>query len=147
MEVKNFVITNCDAFVNSLVQELIYQGISYTQIDNEIHFLDHIFRFYDVTTQEKMQQVQEDALVLVVSEGVEQLKKQTAFFQDPEKMLSTSMSKADSFIGMKKECSLRDPFSCSGGVFMLDDGKKSYHKQMIKKQNRSANIRLKNNIR
>ena len=47
MKVKNYIVENRDLFINCLEQELCRNNILYVKIDNEIHFLDQLIRFYD----------------------------------------------------------------------------------------------------
>lgn len=48
MKVHNILINRKDEYIELLVRELIKYGINYLQIDNEIHFDNRIFRFYDI---------------------------------------------------------------------------------------------------
>ena len=48
MRVVNVAVSNKEYFLEILVRDLISRGVSYVQIENEFHFLDHIYRFYDV---------------------------------------------------------------------------------------------------
>ena len=48
MIVKNIVVSDRDFFTENLVRDLIQHQISYVQIENEFHFLNYIFRFYDM---------------------------------------------------------------------------------------------------
>lgn len=45
--VSNILVNNLEEFKEQLIKDLISLGISYVQIDNEFHFLDRIYRFYD----------------------------------------------------------------------------------------------------
>lgn len=47
MKVKNYIIENYQVFMDQLEKELCQNNISYVRIDNEIHFLDKIIRFYE----------------------------------------------------------------------------------------------------
>lgn len=47
MQVKNILVTNKEVFIELLIKELINNCISYVQIDNEFHFEDKIYRFFD----------------------------------------------------------------------------------------------------
>lgn len=47
MKVKNILVENRNEFQELLIRELINNEISYVQIENEFHFLDKIYRFYD----------------------------------------------------------------------------------------------------
>lgn len=48
MQVKNYIVENYRLLLDCLEMELCKNGISYVRIDNEIHFLDRIIRFYDM---------------------------------------------------------------------------------------------------
>lgn len=47
MIVKNVFVFNRDTFEDDLIKELIVNGVSYVQIDHEIHFDNYIYRFHD----------------------------------------------------------------------------------------------------
>lgn len=49
MGVFNIAVSRRDKFVEYLARNLILEGISYVQIDNEFHFFDNIYRFYDAS--------------------------------------------------------------------------------------------------
>lgn len=48
MRVVNIAVSNKEYFLEILIRDLISKRISYVQIENEFHFLDHIYRFYDI---------------------------------------------------------------------------------------------------
>lgn len=48
MQIKNYIVENYQLLMDCLEKELCQNGISYVRIDNEIHFLDKIIRFYDI---------------------------------------------------------------------------------------------------
>lgn len=48
MIVKNIIVSDRVFFTENLVRDLIQHQISYVQIENEFHFLNYIFRFYDM---------------------------------------------------------------------------------------------------
>ena len=48
MKVKNILINEKNEFIELLIRELIKYEIGYVHIDNEIHFDNYIFRFYDI---------------------------------------------------------------------------------------------------
>ena len=48
MKVKNILINEKNEFIELLIRELIEHEIGYIHIDNEIHFDNYIFRFYDI---------------------------------------------------------------------------------------------------
>lgn len=46
--VRNIMVFDSEQFQEDLVKELIVNNISYVQIENEFHFLDKIYRIYDL---------------------------------------------------------------------------------------------------
>lgn len=48
MKVKNILVYEKEKYIDLVIKELIKDGISYVQIDNELHFDDYIFKFYDI---------------------------------------------------------------------------------------------------
>ena len=52
--VKNVLVNDVEVFQEELVQELISKEIGYVQIENEFHFLDSIYRIYDLQTIAKL---------------------------------------------------------------------------------------------
>ena len=48
MIVKNIVVSDRDFFTENLVRDLIRHQISYVQIENEFHFLNYLFRTFDM---------------------------------------------------------------------------------------------------
>lgn len=45
--VRNYVVTDREKFCDSMARALCQMQISYVQIDNEFHFNDKIYRFYN----------------------------------------------------------------------------------------------------
>lgn len=45
--VRNYVVTDREKFCDSLARTLCQMQVSYLQIDNEFHFNDNIYRFYN----------------------------------------------------------------------------------------------------
>ena len=52
--VRNIIVSDVEIFEEELIKELIKNEISYVQIENEFHFLDHIYRFYDLEVVAKV---------------------------------------------------------------------------------------------
>lgn len=48
MIVRNILVNKSEEIIDLLVRELIKYGISYVLIDNEIHFDNYIFKFYNI---------------------------------------------------------------------------------------------------
>ena len=46
--VRNILVSDLETFKEFLIKSLIRNGIEYVNIDNEFHFMDKIYRFYDV---------------------------------------------------------------------------------------------------
>lgn len=53
MKIKNYIVENYQLFMGYLEEELCKNSISYVRIDNEIHFLNQIIRFYDFELDKK----------------------------------------------------------------------------------------------
>lgn len=54
MIIRNYIVENYQLFIDSIEEELCKNGISYVRIDNEIHFLDRIIRFFDFEIHKEM---------------------------------------------------------------------------------------------
>ena len=52
--VRNILVSDLDTFKEFLIKSLIRNGIEYVNIDNEFHFMDRIYRFYDVKLLSKL---------------------------------------------------------------------------------------------
>lgn len=68
MKVKNILINEKNEFIELLIRELIKYEIGYVHIDNEIHFDNYIFRFYDIQDdKEKIRRIiDEDVLKIEI---------------------------------------------------------------------------------
>ena len=64
MIVRNILVNKSEEIIDLLVRYLIKYGISYVLIDNEIHFDNYIFKFYNIedyaTKLRKIQLTMED---------------------------------------------------------------------------------------
>ena len=47
MNIKNYYVSDIEAFKDKLLRELIAHNISFVVVDNEIHYNDKIIRFYE----------------------------------------------------------------------------------------------------
>ena len=47
MIIKNFTTNNLELIMDMIIRELIERNISYVRVDNELHFDNHILRFYE----------------------------------------------------------------------------------------------------
>lgn len=54
MKIRNYIVENYQFIMECLEEELCKNNISYVRIDNEIHFLDQIIRFYDFELDKKV---------------------------------------------------------------------------------------------
>lgn len=52
--VRKVLVSDWERFKELLIRSLIKYNISYLQIDNEFHFFDKIFRFYDFDMANKL---------------------------------------------------------------------------------------------
>ena len=132
--VRNILVSDLETFKEFLIKSLIRNGIEYVNIDNEFHFMDKIYRFYDIKLLSKL-----------IDEGIIIFGKE----EDMVRILSAeslmfARDKADiekAFIDFEpvdeKEVSFKE----------VNRSIPKYNKSMIKRQNRMLNQRLKNNKR
>ena len=52
--VRNFVVKDVDLFIDVFERVLCREQISYVHVDNEIHCMDKIFRFYDLKQYQEL---------------------------------------------------------------------------------------------
>ena len=52
--VRNFIVQDVDLFLDVFERVLCREQISYVHVDNEIHCMDKIFRFYDLKQFEEL---------------------------------------------------------------------------------------------
>ena len=131
--VRNILVSDLDTFKEFLIKSLIRNGIDYVNIDNEFHFMDRIYRFYDVKLLSKL-----------IDEGIVIFGKE----DDMVRILSAeslmfARDKADienAFIGFEPEVE-EVTFKKKGSSIP------KYNKSMIKRQNYMLNQKLKNNRR
>lgn len=120
--VRNIVVSNVEIFEEELIKELIKNEISYVQIENEFHFLDHIYRIYDLEFVAKVfSQEQEDLLDGIFVRVPETLSKQTYPMSTKERIEyipNDYPSKID---------------------FYKDNDNYKMNKKLIKQQNRQVN--------
>ena len=132
MRVVNVAVSNKEYFLEILVRDLISRGVSYVQIANEFHFLDHIYRFYDVK-QDWNQIVQ---------------------FSENQKLADSLSSVFDLFPLDNQDKNMGIMVVEEKNQVMDDYGEQSSNnffktnmKKMIKQQNRMINQRLRQNKR
>lgn len=119
MRVSNIFVSEKELFLDLLVRDLIKNGISYVQIENEFHFLDRIYRFFDVndlTTIDKAKELAQAVSCLCFS--IDDFFQKKSCFKD-------------SIIEIRTKYELPPETSC-----------KTYHKQQIKAYNRRVNHQL-----
>lgn len=130
--VINIVVNDIDVFIECLIRELIRCDISYVQIDNEFHFLDHIYRFYDYYR---------DANFIKV------------FLVDDNNSIIKMRNACDEMFSSINDHLLDEMLSPSLNSFSIYAKKDSYdrenyknnQKRLIKKNNRAVNSLLRNN--
>lgn len=128
--VVNILIDNLEVFEEELIRNLIKNGISYVQIGNEFHFLNHIYRFYDLEKISKL--LLQESLVITddifLSNNDECLKKEfSILIGDTE---NKSIEKLDTMI---------PDFQSSR--FTFEKKQTKLNKNLIKRQNmKTSNI-------
>lgn len=96
MNIKNYYVSDLEAFKDKLLKELIAHNISFVVVDNEIHYNDKIIRFYEKSLKlnnlkEKRKQYR-DALIKLF------LKEETADRKDYDILKNnTKFSKIDNY--------------------------------------------------
>jgi len=127
------LVSDLDTFKEFLIKSLIRNGIEYVNIDNEFHFMDKIYRFYDVKLLSKL-----------IDEGIVIFGKEDEMVRIlSAESLMFARDKADienAFIGFEPEVE-EVTFKKKGSSIP------KYNKSMIKRQNYMLNQKLKNNRR
>lgn len=133
--VRNYVVTDREKFCDAMARALCQMQISYVQIDNEFHFNDKIYRFYNFG--EVIELTEQVSFVCLDREKVFSLSPLDLLFTVDEKKLSKTLdSMQDDIITLKD---IRD-----------EDEKpkqKVNVKQLRKYDNKMVNQRLRNSYR
>lgn len=134
--VRNYVVTDKEKFCDAMARTLCKMQVSYVQIDNEFHFNDKIYRFYNFG-------------------DVIELTEQVSFVcLDREKVLT--LSPGDLLFTREKEDLERildplqaDVISAPEEVTFEDKRpvKKGFTKQLIRHDNKMVNQKLRNSYR
>lgn len=122
MQVKNILVTNKDIFIEFLIKELINNRISYVQIDNEFHFEDKIYRFFD------KKDYQREVAAKLVTETMHLI---------DIKDLGSKDSESGPFIKINENSKLD----------YTPNEKLRLNKNYLKEQNRQYQIQMRNNFR
>lgn len=132
--VRNILVSDLETFKEFLIKSLIRNGIEYVNIDNEFHFMDRIYRFYDVKLLSKL-----------IDEGI-------VIFGKEEEMVR--ILSAESLMFARESADIEKAFIDFEPVDEKEVSFKEvnrsipkYNKSMVKRQNRMLNQRLKNNKR
>lgn len=134
MRVVNVAVGNREYFLDILAGELISNGISYVQIENEFHFLNHIYRFYDIN-----QDLDKIITLLENRKITDSVSSIFEFFDSKEK-------NADSSLGVM---AIDDKYKLAKDE-VKDHPKnllKINIKKMIKHQNKMVNQRTRQNVK
>ncbi len=131
--VRNILVSDLDAFKEFLIKSLIRNGIEYVNIDNEFHFMDRIYRFYDVKLLSKL--IDEGIVIFGKEDDMVRILSAESLMFARDKV---DIEKA--FIGFEPEVE-EVTFKKKGSSIP------KYNKSMIKRQNYMLNQKLKNNRR
>lgn len=129
MRVRNILVTEKDDFLELLIRELIRDGISYVQIENEFHFLDHIYRFFSADEILQVKESDNDKLKYIVFSPIDLV------FCKKEEDLVQMFSRADE----ASICESNTDFSHLAPTKNVP----AINKQLIKQQNRRVAQQLK----
>lgn len=129
MRVRNILVTEKDDFLELLIRELIRDGISYVQIENEFHFLDHIYRFFSADEVRRVKISDNDKPNYIVFSPIDLV------FCKKEEDLVQMFSRADE----TNICEFNTDFSHLTPTKNVP----TVNKQLIKQQNRRVAQQLK----
>lgn len=113
--VRKIVVQNKEVFIDILLRELIKNNISYVQIENEIHFLDKIFRIYTFE-EAKILQITDNPLINLFDDI------------DISRKLNKDITVYNNVSDDFPDTSIKNP---------------KYNKQLIKRQNKLTNMKIK----
>lgn len=131
MIVKNIFVTDQEAFLDALLRELIREEIGYVQIENEVHFLDHIYRFLPVKNSQTM-----------IVRGQEPTERQRVF-SSIDVVFCRNRESLDRLISAMDGSSYTATADTFPSLGRENRESKQLRKQLIKSQNRAVNQRLK----
>lgn len=115
--VKNILVSNIGIFKEELIRELIKNQIGYVQIENEFHFLDHIYRIYDLKLIAKLS-------LPFLNVNLDKLVKCIAIEEDYKLPTILNFAKVTEYV----------PY-----IEVKDNRIPKFNKQLIKQQNRQVN--------
>lgn len=134
--VRNILVSDYESFKEALIRSLIRNNINYLQIDNEFHFLDRIYRFYDIG--QAMELI--DKGILIFGSEDEKIR----VLSDINIIMARSSDDVKSILAdfepVKEVDSSHYEFKKSKGI-------PQYNKQKVKRDNHMLNQKLKNNKR
>ena len=67
MRVKKILVNDVSIVMDLLIRELIKEEISYVKVDNEIHFEDSIYRFYNIEEKELIKSEDDKRIELLLN--------------------------------------------------------------------------------
>ena len=97
--VRNYVVTDREKFCDSMARALCQMQISYVQIDNEFHFNDKIYRFYNFG--EVIEFTEQVSFVCLDREKVFSLSPLDLLFTVDEKKLSKTTRFSKYFLNLR----------------------------------------------
>lgn len=126
MKVKNILINEKNEFIELLVRELIKYEIGYVHIDNEIHFDNYIFRFYDI-------QDDKEKIRRIIDEGVLKI----------EIVKVNDLEEKNKLQGLSELPDILQTFKPEEGEIKENVHAPILNKKLIKQYNKATNKRLK----
>lgn len=133
--VRNFVVSNKEMFCDYLARSLCKMQVQYVQIDNEFHFNDKIYRFYNF--EECLELDGKVVFVSLDKERLVSLNPQDLLFTRTSEDLVRYLEPQDELIGDV------------AGVKYKDERpvEKRASKQLIRRDNKMVNQRIKNSYK
>lgn len=107
MKIKNYIVENYQLFMSYLEKELCKNSISYVKIDNEIHFLDQIIRFYDFNLDRK------EIIIWAIFNSIEETNKisdNIFCLQEQQYIQNIKLDKENRFVNQTKNYNTRNKY-------------------------------------
>ena len=127
--VRNILVTNYNEFEEHLVRLLIKFGISYVKLGNEFHFLDRIYRFFDIKRDRDVILTRDEFIEkdCIISSSMDLI-----FLRDKESFENHFRKYEEDFSVV-----------VSNEVYDFDEVEYKPKKQQIKRENKLVNQKLK----
>lgn len=132
--VRNFVVTNREVFCDALARKLCQMQIPYVQVENEFHFNDKIYRFFNLSESLELECVA--SFVNLDKDRIVTLQPQSLLFAKDKEDLGRILSAE------------QDVVVTSTDITFEDKRKNKFQaRQMFKQDNKMIKQKLRNSYR